>query len=269
MYWNKIYREELSIKYSDIFKKEKKPRWAVKKIENQYEPIHPAIPFVGENYDKTKLIVYASAENLSHYKDDGDGYLDDDKKSIYRRYNNINKHKNENYFPDLHCSPITDGQLLIVSAYILKCLNIRISYNDPYEFVSYIAADNFGKFSKAGRNVDYAGKIDYLQYSFKYIEEDLSILKPKVIILAYKMYSFPEVKELINKHSPQCLCLPIFQMNTHNINRKDRIAKHTKRKKKDIAPILLEWQKNITDRKIHKNFFSVYNYLDCILSLHH
>ena len=265
MYWNKIYREELSNKYKTIFKDEKKPKWTVKKIENTSEPIHPAIPFVGENYDKTKLIVYASAENLSFYKKDEDGYLDNDNKSIYRRYNYININK---YFTQLHCGPIDCGQLLIVSAYILKCLNNKISYKNPHEFLSYIAADNFGKFSKVGnKNNDYAGNINYLKYSFKYIEADLSILKPNIIILPHQIYSFSEVKELIKKHSPSCLCFPIYQMNAHNINNKNRISKYPKRKKENIDPILLEWHEKITDTRIPKNnFLSVYNYLDYIVN---
>jgi hypothetical protein len=264
MYWNKEYREKLSNEYKTIFKNEKKPKWTVKKIENTTEPIHPAIPFVGENYDKTKLLIYASAENLSLYKKERDGWLDNDKKSIYRRYNNINI---KEFFPVLNCGPIECGQLLIVSAYILKYLNITISYKNPHEFLSNIAADNFGKFSKAGnKNNDYAGNINYLKYSFKYIKADLSILKPKIIILPHQIYSFSEVKELIKKYSPSCKCFPIYQMNAHNINKKDRISKYPKRKKENIDPILLEWHEKITDKRIPKNnFLSVYNYLDYII----
>jgi hypothetical protein len=261
MYWNKIYREELSKKYRAIFKKEEKPEWAVKKVVNSNEPIHPAIPFVGENYDKTRLIVYASAEYIKNYEN-GDGDFDNDKTSIYRRYNYINKDDEEQFFPELICAPIS--QLLIVSAYILECLKIKISYNDPYEFISYIAADNFGKFTRVNRK-DYAGNITFLRYSFEYIKVDLRILKPKIIILPYRIYSFPEVKELIDSFSPSCMCLPIYQMNSHNINHKGRISGFPKRREEDIPKILLKWQKKITDKKIHKNFPSVYNYLDSIL----
>jgi hypothetical protein len=265
MYWNKTYREKLAKEYRKIFQNEKNPKWAVKKIDNSSEIIHPAIPFVGKNYDKTKLIIYASAENLSFYKREGDGYLDDDKEAIYRRYNYINR---KTYFPQLHCGPIDCGQLLIVSAYILKCLNNEILYNDAHEFLSNIAADNFCKFSKAGiKNNDYAGNIDFLRYSFKYIEADLSILQPNIIIMPHRIYSFCEVKELINTYVPSCLCIPIYQMNAHNINRKDRISKYSKRKKENIDPILLDWHEKISDRRIPKNnFLSVYNYLDYILN---
>ena len=264
MYWNKIYRKKLAEKYRNIFKSEKKPEWAVKKLNNPSEVLHPAIPFVGKDYDKTRLIVYASAENLSFYKNDKDGYLDDDNKAIFRRYNYLNK---GGYFPQLHCGPIDCGQLLIVSAYILKYLKYKISYNNAYEFIANIAADNFGKFSKVGNsNSDYAGNINLLKYSLKYIEADLQILQPKIIILPHKIYEFKQINELINSYVPSCICIPIYQMNAHNINKKDRISKYPRRKQENIDQLILKWHKNISDKRIPKNnFYSVYNYIDYII----
>jgi hypothetical protein len=271
MYWNTIYREKLVKEYKKIFDNNKKPKWAVKKINDSSKIIHPAIPFVGKNYDKTKLIVYASAENLSFYKEEG--YLDDDEKAIYRRYDSIISDKKKGrYFPNFHCGPIDCGQLLIVSAYILKYLNINLNYNDPYEFVTNISADNFGKFSEAGeKNRDYAGNIERLKYSLKYIEADLKILQPKIIILLKRIYEFKEIHKLIQDYLPKCLCIPIYQMFPQNINLKNRISKFPKRKQINIDPILLKWHEKITDynNKISgqtkKNFYSIYNYIDSVI----
>jgi hypothetical protein len=261
MHGNKIYREKLANEYKKIFLKGKIPKWAVRKIADSSKIVHPAIPFVGENYEKTKLIVYASAENLNFYKRDEDGYLDNDKKAIYRRYND-----EKAYFPGLHCGPIGCGQLLIVSAYVLKKLKYKIIYNNPHEFISNIAADNFGKFSIVGeKNRDYAGNIDYLKSSFKYIEADLKILQPEIIILPDTIYRFDEVKKLIKKLVPSCLCIPIYQMFAQNINHKKRISKYLKRKEEDVDPILLKWHKKIPNN-MKENFYSVYNYLDKIIN---
>lgn len=234
------------------------------KINNPSEILHSAIPFVGKDYDKTRLIVYASAENLSSYKNEKKGNLDDDNKAIFRRYSNLNKGE---YFPDLHCAPVGNGQLLIVSAYILKKLNYKITYDNAYEFISYIAADNLGKFSKVGNsNSDYIGNWNFLKYSKKYIEADLQILQPKMIILPYKAYEINEINELINSYVPSCICIPIYQMYPQNINLKDRISKYPKRRKNNIDPLIWEWHENISDKNIHKdNFRSVYNYLDYII----
>ena len=71
--------------YTQIFaSKNHKPSWAVHKItpEHAHELIHCPIPFVGKNYGKqnTKILLYASAENLTGYN----GYLDDDQYAINR-----------------------------------------------------------------------------------------------------------------------------------------------------------------------------------------
>jgi len=259
------YQEKLKERYADLFNADKnKPDWAVKKKAKE-ENIHPAIPFVGKSYEKTKLLIYASAENLNT----DCGHLYDDKEALNRRENTYNRNKNK-YFPDLHILPVTDGSLVIVSAYILKKTGKILQYTTPYEFIEHIAVDNFCKFSieNSGPNMDYAGIISKVRYSLKYVEADLKILEPDMIIMPEKIYNHHEVKQLITKFVPNCIVLPIYQINSRNINHPERIRKYVQKDASTIDDLFVEWQKNLKNGitgKTNKNFNSVYTYLDDIV----
>ena len=80
--------EKLKLEYKEIFTKENgKPAWAYHKKSSPLQLIMPTIPFVGKNYfeQTKKVLLYASAENLSYYKTlDYVDYLDEDDKAINR-----------------------------------------------------------------------------------------------------------------------------------------------------------------------------------------
>jgi hypothetical protein len=259
---------ELRKSYKKVFSlKKNKPDWAVKKLKGN-GLIHPAIPFIGKNYNKTKVLLYASAENLTGY----DGYLDNDNFAINRRREYYNEDKKEEKpFPGVHIGPVGDGSLLIVSAYILNILGIKLEYSTPYEFIEYIAVDNFCKYTKGSlRNEDYAGVTEKIEKSFSYIENDLKILKPKIIILPKTIYKHKEVKQKIERIVPKCLIIPIYQINSTTVN--TTINKYWKRKKKsEIKNILFKWQEmqkklgNKITGKTNKYFYSVYTYLDDVV----
>lgn len=62
---------ELQKTYREISRaKENNPQWAVHKTSNTQELVHCPIPFVGKRYadQPVKVLLYASAENLSNYK---------------------------------------------------------------------------------------------------------------------------------------------------------------------------------------------------------
>jgi len=259
------YIKKLKEEYTSIFESDRNsPDWGVKK-KTKEENIHPAIPFVGESYEMTRLLLYASAENLTYYEKKIDEYsLEDDSVAINRRQ--VSK---SSYFPKVHIAPVNDGSLLIVAAYILNKLNIKLNYSLPYEFIENIAVDNFCKFSiksQDGRikNKDYVKYKDKIKYSFQYIKSDLEILKPKILILPKSIYNHIEVQEIIKSTLPECLVLPIYQINARNINL--IIAKkHLKKKQDEIQEILIDWQKELSNGivgKTNDNFYSVYSYLD-------
>lgn len=55
--------------YDELFLKSQ-PVWTQKMTESA-GLIPPTIPFIGKEYGKTRVLLYASAENLSHYKGHG------------------------------------------------------------------------------------------------------------------------------------------------------------------------------------------------------
>ena len=256
--------KKLAEEYGKIFElPENRPEWAVKK-GNSVELIHPATPFAGEKYSEAKVLLYASAENLT-----GDmGHLFDDSYAINRRRKKMNEDKTKN-FPDPHIRPVSDGSLMIATAYILKILGKTLSYHNPYEFIEYLAVDNFCKYSveSGDANQDYANCIEKLRYSFEYVKADLEFLKPEILILPKVIYHHREVQQLIRKIVPACLLIPIYQINSRNIN--IRISKEYPPKDvSTIDPLLVEWQKKLENGitgKTNENFCSVYTYLERVV----
>ena len=108
-----------------------------------------------------------------------------------------------------------------------------------------------------------------MKYSLPYIEADLSILKPQIIIMPVKIYEKGEIQKIINKNLPSVTVIPIYQINARNINaiRNPIIRKY---KKKEISEIsdFYEWQRNLSNGitgKTNDNFLSVYTYIDKVL----
>ena len=124
--------EKLLQEYSGIFSnQENRPDWAIRKKTESNELIHPPIPFVGNNYNSTKVLLYASAENLMYYlkSNKQNNILDDDKIAINRHRYCFDNFSENRFFPYVHIAPIEDGSLLTAISYILKKLNI-IHYDD-------------------------------------------------------------------------------------------------------------------------------------------
>ena len=142
-------REHLLKRYAEIrYKMGTEPAWAVHKEYNKDELLEATIPFVGKNYAEQdfKILVYASAENLSKY----DGYLEREEKiDICDRHRGcFNKKENETrFFPDVHLQPMNDGMLLLAAYYI--AYQLRLEYREklePIEFMEKIAFGNYGKY---------------------------------------------------------------------------------------------------------------------------
>ncbi|MEQ9439352.1 MAG: hypothetical protein RIG62_09900 [Cyclobacteriaceae bacterium] len=261
---------QLLLEYSETFSQlENRPEWAVRKKSDSNQLVPPSIPFVGKNYDQTKVLLYASAENLMYYtrSNEHSDILDDPMNAVNRHRYSFEKYSKDDFFPYVHIAPINDGSLLTVTSYILKKMDI-IFHSKPIDLAESISLGNFGKFSIGTneRNIDYASNIKYLKYSLPYIEADLSILKPQVIIMPAKIYEKKAVRSLINEILPSVTVIPIYQINARNIN----MLFSRQYEKKEISEIsdFYEWQKRLSNGitgKTNDNFLSVYTYIDKIL----
>jgi hypothetical protein len=262
----------LKCKYTNIFScKENRPSWSVKKL-NTNEVIHPSIPFVGKNFETSKLLLYASAENLTHYHKIKKPYLEDDRFAINRHRNYFDQSatkENRSFFPYVHIAPIEDGALVMLTAYILKCITGTFDYQTPYELLENISFGNFGKFSivSDNKNKDYAHNVDCLRYSYRYIKTDIETINPKILILPKTIYETisedTEIQELLSKIP---LIIPVYQINAATIN---RIITKKYVQKSFETDILYTWHKKLTGNikgKTKENFLSVYTYIDSLLT---
>ena len=266
---SKNYSEQqqtlLKNKYEKIFGiKDARPEWAVKRLDKD-EIIHPAIPFVGENYNNNgkKLLLYASAEVI---EENHNGYLD-------KKEDAINRHRacfedSTDFFPCVHIGPINDGGLVIVVAYLLKILEIQYEYNNPRELLENISFANFCKFTIAGeKNKDYASDFPKLSFSLDYLKKDLEILKPDVVVMPKTIYDkHSKIQKLINSILPNTLVIPIYQINARNVNLK--INKYHPQKNPAAIGNLAEWQTHLSNSltgKTNQNFYAVYSYLEDVI----
>ena len=164
------------------------PAWAVHRCDSPTQLVHCTIPFIGKDYahQKFRILLYASAENLSGYN----GWLDNASVADDRHrgwYNQWQKGTADNvkFYPDVHLQPVTDGPLLLAAYYIASQLSPQYGQNlEPTAFMEKIAFGNYGKYSIEGaRNKDYARVKGKLAMSHSYIEQDVSILQPDLMIL--------------------------------------------------------------------------------------
>ena len=251
--------------YEKLFDKiNERPEWAVKRLDNN-EVIHPTIPFVGKNYGniEKKLLLYASAENLTNY----DGWIDETEKAINRHRFWFDNYSKDKFFPNVHIAPINDGALVIAVAYILRLLKIEYEYSAPRELLENISFANFSKFTiNAKKNVDPAKYPITLASSSNYIEKDLEILKPDIIVMPKSIYKHLKIKKLIKSILPDSLVIPIYQINSRVINGTINI-KYSQKNPADIGK-LAEWQSHLSNgitSKTNQNFYAVYTYLEEVI----
>lgn len=261
--------KELLETYRRIFAERKnEPSWAVHKhtpgCEN--ELVHCAIPFVGEDYgsQKTKILIYASAENLSWYKEKC--YLDDDTLAITRHRNSFNdsRSKPDLFFPDVHIQPFNNGYLTIIALYIYlkKCQDVE--QMTPTEFLERISFANYGKYSiTAPKNIDYAKDREKLAASHAYIEQDLKILRPDVIVMPGTIYNTD--RDFVDRHKGNAEIIRIYQILPRTINSKKMISKHDPADVNTLHPVVKDWYEHLKawkNNRTTENFLSVFPYLD-------
>ena len=269
---NNILVNQLKDSYRQIFEAQKLEgsiSWAQHKKSNPSELVSPTIPFIGKNYlaQKTKILLYASAENLVGYN----GYLDDDSYAINRHRSWFDA-KNYDFFPKVHLKPIEDGSLVIVLRYICEKLGIEMP-DTPKEFLESISFANFGKFSiqpKNGKktNIDYPKDKQKMDCSMPYVKIDLELLRPDIIIMFKSIYSTEN--QSINEIKGNAQIIRIYQINAGTVNRlisKKNLYKDVN----ELSPVIKDWydeshfKQNGFRGVTHNNFLSVFTYLDEIL----
>ena len=265
--------------YEEVFQsKNHSPDWAVHKIDphNSNELIHCPIPFVGKDYlhQKTKILLYASAENLSKYHLNNTPYLDDDEFAInrHRIFFEESVKKFNVFYPDVHIQPITDGGLALVTYYIYCKLN---GFQEllPAEFLEKICFANYCKYTISGiysstgkQNLDYASNQKLLEHSHKYIEADISFLSPDYIVIPKTIYEAD--RSFIDSIKGNAQVIPIYQINSKNINM--RIKVYPPVNERDLDPRIRNWWLHLSDGvlkgKTQQNYLSVFNYIDDVLT---
>lgn len=270
------------------------PEWAVRKVKasDENDFVHCSIPFVGKEYhsQEVKILVYASAENLSDYylTDQNDlhnlqnmhgGVLENDEKAIDRHRFFFEQSKNASFFPNVHIQPINNGYLSTAVFYIAsKLIGIK-DFLKPKQFYEMIAFANYGKFSveterqknirtKIGNigksiNTDYAGNRKKLSASHEYLSVDAEVLNPDYVIIPQTIYKAD--KEFIDKHFPKAKIIPIYQINSTVINcwivgRRKFPRYNFSNSEKNIQ----SWFEKLNNGNPPNNYLSVFSYLNNI-----
>jgi hypothetical protein len=262
----------LKKKYIELFSaEENRPTWAKREYGSD-NIIHPSIPFVGKHFKQTRILLYASAENLTK----NDGSLDLGEKKASECEHVLNRHrayfeKPAVLFPNVHIQPLTDGGLVNVIGYVAMKLCPDFHFRTPRELLEGVAFANFGKFTiengSKKKNADYANDYVKLSASCDYIQADLEILAPEILIMPKAIYGHKRIKECIGALLPNVKVIPIFQISHYNINRKDRIKKFSKKEGSKL-PVLNDWHGEfggILKGKTRENFYSFYTYLDEVM----
>lgn len=274
---HKIVVDQLKESYHQIFAQQSAAgvlSWAQMK-NNSTDLVSPTIPFVGKDYpaQKTKVLLYASAENLygrSGYK----GHVDRDSDAIDRHRKWFDEYSEGLFFPNVHLEPMKNGSLLIVLRYICEQLGLDMP-STPREFEEAIAFANFGKFSIRTNkgNIDYAKPEDKpkLDCCLPYIKRDLEVLRPDIIVMPQSIYGVE--REYIKAIKGDAKIVPIYQINTRVVNGK-HISKNAQFPPKDVnelSPVIRDWYdaRHFHDGgftgKSYSNFLSVFTYLDSVL----
>ncbi len=261
--------------------KGKLSKWAVHKISpgNTDEIVVPTIPFVGKKYAEqtNKILVYASAENLSEYCcncNTDRPWLDEDEIAQNRHRmcyddQSMQIRKKADVIPYVHCGPIETGLLLTAVMYLASKLEIMNLDNvTPRDFCEHISFGNYGKYSKEGRkNIDYAGNIDLMEVSHRYIKADIENLTPDYIILPGSMYK--SAKKFIDSIKGNATIIPIYQMLSRNVN--SHIAPNERNTKnyrqyqvEELHPSIQTAYSGITSVKKEKYLY-VFGYLDDVI----
>ena len=162
------------------------PKWAFQ--------IAPAIPFVGSAYGRGALpgvLIYSSAENLSYIWEKDWLSIEwlKDEESQMRRSRIYNMHERGT---NVHIGPINDGAQLKVARQVLKCLSpsAEFSVSSAEAFLEQVAVANPGKYSIfSPTNSDYPKDLSKFKEMVPFIQADLDVLRPSILIIPGTIFS--------------------------------------------------------------------------------
>jgi hypothetical protein len=260
---------------NDEFLRDKKSKdyWCVLNKDSK-KPIKPTIPFVGKKYAEVvnshgseglpKILMYASAENLSEYDlgepDEFRSNIKQDESISWNRHRISYVKIGGEFFPYVHIQPVTDGGLMC-AALLVNYMMTREWYSDnPKVFLETLAVANAGKFSRAGSNKDYAGSLKYMKPSLAFIEEDLKLLNPDVVIIPRTIYRTICKNEPVKKLLDVRKVVPIYQISHWNMKHLEEYKKCAEKLKEKIGnSVLGEWTEKIAHRRI--DFYCFYAHI--------
>lgn len=214
---------------------EASPDWAF--------PVAPPIPFVGDHYPKNGggVLVYASAENLGYTWPKGMREWDLEiwqthiglKSEAWPWFRSAERQmcRSRLMYKDgskgnlVHIEPINNGSLLLAARHAISTLKLAPDLpNNATQLLRHIAVANPGKFSiRSMANSDYASKPRFWPDSLPYIQHDMSVLDPAIVILPKTILATlwtqsPSLKELFKRRT----LLPNYQITALMIRRNIR-----------------------------------------------
>ena len=271
--------EELEKRYRNLHETEERPdnAWKVVNVDGEERYVRSAIPFVGKEYFSNpngyRVLLYASAENLSGYAD-GIEELSEEYRVHRCRQSFEESVAAGEFFPSVHIQPINDGGLLVVAYQILKRIMgeaFETTYGNmqPAEFLEHICCSNYGKFTlhvgDGKTNYDYAGKKRILKLCHAYVKADIDVLKPDIIIMPKSMYEGAgQKKSFFEKYfsAEEFKVIPVYQVNSTVVNCHIG-SKYIRKNINELTENEMLWHKNLK-RVSQTNFSSVYSYVDSL-----
>lgn len=212
------YRKELAT-YREQNNGRVAPEWAY-----QYQP---PIPWVGDGYEtpgRPKVLIYASAENLTYTKkyeknpDEKPSYLKGDDQMLRSRICHTEYRGTHS-----HIQPINNASLLIAARHALTGIDHEgvFSLGSPETFLDEVAVANPGKFSiNAQTNKDYAGDGTPWLASKPFIEIDLAVLDPDIIIVPRTIRDTLAKNPVgLNLSAKERIIAPNYQITARTINK--------------------------------------------------
>ncbi len=210
----------------------------------------PSIPLIGSEFKcGESLLIYASAENLSHMNAGNvpKQFNTDDVWDRYRvRYESHGRNA-DTFFPDVGIQPVTNGGLMAAGLFISERLSLPTA-DDPRRFLEKVAVSNWCKFSiQSTKNRDYLSQPKKLAASLPYVETELSSLKPAVALLPHKIWEQTEIQKQMRCASPSTRFIPALQFNATVINTKlgDFAAAGEELKEQLDSHVLSIWMQNL------------------------
>lgn len=239
-----LWERDLQAEYEAVLAKTEHPAWAY--------PYAPPIPFVGKGYGengRSKVLVYASAENLTYTKKlkEVPPWLQPDNQIIRSRIDH-----RERGGTCVHIQPIDNGSLLKAARHSLSQVTFNGSFtvDSPEAFLDQIAVANPGKFSvDAERNEDYAGDGTPWLASRPFMAVDLRVLDPDIIVIPRTILNTlrSEPVHLDLSRSGRTI-VPNYQITAGTINRliNRQLRKSAAPKRTSVVdqwPLAPGWQK--------------------------